>query len=288
MWLLLSLLTAFGTSVQDILSKRLSTRVSPYITAWAVSFFAVPFLAVLFFWEKPPALHAEFWPALLVTTLFVTTSSVFFFKAIEASDLSLTIPMLSFTPLFLLVTSPIIVGEFPKPWGILGMLFIVLGCYILFYHPDQEDILAPFRRLIKAKGSRYMLIVAVLYSIGGNIDKIGMRASSPLMWSISLNAAVGIFLGVIMMARVRRPEVQVRSAWPWLLLLGCCMAVVMMLQMNALKLAIVPYVIAIKRTSIIMTSLWGLWLLKEQGQKERLMAVGFMIAGVFIISFAGS
>ncbi len=286
MWLVLSFLTAVGTSAQDILSKRISRRVSPYITAWAVSFFSLPFLALLCLWEQPVVPSAEFWPALLATALVLTVSSVFFFKSIEQSDLSLTIPMLSFTPLLLLVTSPLIVGEFPKPMGILGMLLIVLGCYILFYHPGQEDVFAPFRRLIKARGSRYMLIVAVLYSIGGNIDKIGVRSSSPLTWSLALNAVVAVFLGVIMIVKVRDAQARVREVWPWLLAIGFCMALVMMFQMNALKLTLVPYVIAIKRTSVMMTALWGMWFLKEGGGRERLAAVGLMLAGIFVISFA--
>ena len=286
MWLVLSFLTALCTSAQDIISKRVSTRVSPYVTAWAVSFFSLPFLAVLFLWERPAIPLVNFWPALLASTIILSVSSIFFFKSIEMSDLSLTIPLLSFTPLFLLVTSPIIVHEFPKPFGIVGMILIVLGCYVLFYHPQQEDFLAPFRRLIKARGSRYMLIVAVLYSIGGNVDKIGMQSSSPLIWSFSLNAVVSAFLGGIMFHKVKDAPRQIRAHWPWLLGVGLCMALVMIFQMHALKLTIVPYVIALKRTSIIMTSLWGLWFLKESGARERLWAVAFMIIGVCVISFA--
>ncbi len=286
MWLLLSFLTAVFTSAQDILCKRVASRVSPYVTAWAVSFFSLPFLGVLFFWERPQVHHAEFWPALVTCTLILTVSSIFFFKSIEESDLSLTIPMLSFTPMLLLITSPIIVGEFPKPWGIVGMALIVLGCYVLFYRSGQEDILAPFRRLIKARGSRYMLIVAILYSIGGNVDKIGMRSSSPLTWSFILNAVVALTLGMILKAKVKDANAQIRGSWPWLVLIGLCMAIVMMVQMNALKIAIVPYVIAIKRTSIIMTSIWGLWFLKEHAGRERLLAVFLMVAGVLVISFA--
>ncbi|MBF0122957.1 MAG: EamA family transporter [Candidatus Omnitrophica bacterium] len=286
MWLILSFLTALCTSAQDIFSKRVSTRVSPYVTAWAVSFFSLPFLVVLFLWECPAWPSFNFWLALLTSTIILTVSSVYFFKSIEMSDLSLTIPLLSFTPLFLLVTSPIIVHEFPSPLGIVGMVLIVFGCYILYYHPQQEDFLTPFRRLIKARGSRYMLIVAILYSIGGNVDKIGMQNSSPITWSFSLNFAVSLVLGVIMFHKVKDASRQVRANWPWLVGIGLCMALVMIFQMHALKLTIVPYVIAIKRTSIIMTSLWGLWFLKESGMRERLLAVAFMVVGVCVISFA--
>jgi drug/metabolite transporter (DMT)-like permease len=286
MWLLLSFLTALCNSAQDIISKRLSTRVSPYVTAWAASFFSLPFLAVLFIWERPVSRGPDFWLALLITGVLLAIATVFFFKAIEASDLSLSIPILSFTPMLLLVTSPLIVGEFPRPLGIVGMVLIVLGCYALFYHPEQENIIAPFQRLMKARGSRYMLLVAILYSIGGNIDKIGVLNSSPLFWSVSLNVFVSMLLGIMMLARVKDAGKQVRMNWPWLAAMGFCLALMMMFQMNALKLTIVPYVIAIKRTSVILTSLWGVWFLKERGGWERILAVALMITGVFVISFS--
>lgn len=286
MWLLLSFLTALCNSAQDIISKRLSTRVSPYVTAWAASFFSLPFLLLLFIWDRPAGCGPDFWPALLVTGVLLAIATVFFFKAIEASDLSLSIPILSFTPMFLLVTSPLILGEFPRPWGIAGMVLIVFGCYALFYHPGQENILAPFRRLMKARGSRYMLLVAILYSIGGNIDKIGVRNSSPLLWSVSLNAFVGTLLGIMMLVKIKDVDKQVRSNWPWLMAMGFFLALMMMFQMNALKMTIVPYVIAIKRTSVILTSLWGVWFLREHGSWERILAVVLMVAGVFVISFS--
>jgi drug/metabolite transporter (DMT)-like permease len=286
MWLILSFLTAVSNSAQDIISKRLSTRVSPYVTAWAASFFSLPFLLILFIREHSLVHGPDFWLALLVTGVLLAVATVFFFKAIEAADLSMSIPILSFTPMFLLVTSPLIVGEFPRPLGIVGMAIIVFGCYVLFYQPGQENILAPFKRLMKARGSRYMLLVAILYSIGGNIDKIGVRNSSPLLWSLSLNAFVSTLLGCMMLIKVKNVDKQVRSNWPWLMAMGFCLALMMMFQMNALKLAIVPYVIAIKRTSVILTSLWGVWFLKERSTWVRILAVVLMVIGVFVISFS--
>jgi drug/metabolite transporter (DMT)-like permease len=286
MWLVLAFLTAVFTSGQDIISKRLSSRVSPYVSAWAVSFFSVPFLAFLFLWEKPVDLGPHFWHALFASTAILTASSFFFFRAIQLSDLSLTVPLLSFTPLFLLLTSPLMLREFPGPLGITGMVLIVTGCYLLFYHPQQENVLMPFRRLLNARGSRYMLFVALLYSIGANVDKIGMRNSSPLVWSLFLNFCVGIILGVWMLFKVPQAVRNLRQHWLWLVSMGLCMALAMIFQMYALKLAIVPYVIAIKRTSIILTSFCGAWFFREEWDRQRLWAVLLMLLGVFVISFA--
>jgi uncharacterized membrane protein len=106
------------------------------------------------------------------------------------------------------------------------------------------------------------------------------------LWSISLNAFVSFLLGIMMLVKVKDAQRQVRMNWLLLAAMGFFLALMMMFQMNALKLAIVPYVIAIKRTSVILTSLWGVWFLKERGGWERVWAVALMIMGVFVISFA--
>ena len=54
-----------------------------------------------------------------------------FFKALKKLDLSLAIPLLSFTPIFMLLSSFILLGEFPSLLGILGMILVVSGIYVL-------------------------------------------------------------------------------------------------------------------------------------------------------------
>jgi len=53
--------------------------------------------------------------------------------------------------------------------------------------------------------------------------------------------------------------------------------------MLALNLAIVPYVIAIKRTSTVMSVLWGTLVLREPGLRERLLGTLVMVLGVVLI-----
>lgn len=285
MWIPLILVTAFFTSLQDILGKRIIDRVDPYIVAWAWFFFSLPLLVPCLFAVGIPRLDLQFWQALGFSTALLTFASLFWFRAIKYSDLSIAVPMRALTPLFLLITSPIILGEFPSSLGILGIIFIVVGSYVIHLKERRNGFWGPFRSLIREKGSRYMLMVAILFSISGNLDKVGVIHSSPLMWLVALNLAVSIVMWGMMSKYTKNTWRQAKEVWPYLLALGLCSGLGLIFQMMAIKMTLVPYLIAVKRTSVIMTSLFGIFLFKEKGFKERIIGVVLMVLGVFIISF---
>ena len=285
MWLPLVLVTAFFVSLQDVFGKKIIHRTDPLIVAWGWFFFSLPLLVVCIIVDGIPRLGSLFWIALGVSTAFLTFASILYFKAIRYSDLSLAVPMLAFTPLFLLITSPIILGEFPGLIGIIGILFIVVGSYILHLKEWRKNLWEPFKCLIREKGIRYMLMVAVLFSISGNVDKIGVIHSSPFMWIFMLSFTLSITIGVVMLKRVNDIGEQVKSCWPFLAAIGICNGIALIFQMIAIQMTLVPYLVAVKRTSVIITSLFGFFLFKEKGFQERLFGILMMILGVFLISF---
>jgi len=283
-WLWLAILTALFTSLVDILSKTIIRKVDVYVISWGAMFFSLPFLYATLAVRGIPPIGQAFFPALGVSTVLLIVASILYFKAIRSSDLSVTMPMLTFTPLFLLVTSPLMLGEIPGPFGITGILLIVGGSYVLHFRHRHRGYLEPFFQLIRMPGPRYMLIVAAMYSIGSNIDKIGVVNSSPLMWITMMNTGVALGIGVIMVPKVRGLGPQIRSVWPVLLMMGLCNAVAVICQMTAITMTLVPYLIAVKRTSVVMTSLFGFFLFKEKGVKERLVGAFLMVLGVFLIA----
>ena len=56
--------------------------------------------------------------------------------------------------------------------------------------------------------------------------------------------------------------------------------------MTALQLALVSFVIAVKRTSALFNVLWGWLIFKEQGIKERIAGSMIMIIGVVVITLS--
>ncbi|WP_305045204.1 DMT family transporter [Geoalkalibacter sp.] len=287
MWLFLALLTALFESGKDVFGKQgLGAGADPYVMAWAWRLLALPFLLPLLPLALPATLGPHFWPALLAGAALNILAAVLYMKAIAEGELSLSVPLISFTPLFLLLTSPLLLREIPGTSGILGVLLIVAGAYLLNIGQWRRGWREPIRALLRQRSARLMLAVALIWSVSANIDKIGLLNSSPLLWAIAINAAIA--LGMLPLMVVRRSLGRPSSALPWrsLLLVGLCGGLATLCQMAAISLAQVPYVIAVKRLSILFTTLAGLFLLGERGLRERLAGTLVMLAGVLVLALA--
>ena len=103
-----------------------------------------------------PTLGAGFWPLLAVGGIFGAVTFFFYGRALREGDLSLTLPMLAFTPLFLLVTSPLTLGEFPGTGGLIGVCGVVAGSYVLNLRERRSGFWGPVRALWSNAGSRLM------------------------------------------------------------------------------------------------------------------------------------
>lgn len=283
LWMLLAMLTAVAESAKDILSKQRLRQADEYLVAWAWRCFALPcLLPPLLFLSLPP-LGPEFWHALLLSGSLNVVATVLYMKAIKASDLSLTVPMVAFSPLFLLLTSPLMLGETPDASGIAGVVLIVGGAYRLGAGESRAGLLAPLRALLAERGPRLMLLVALIWSVSANFDKIGVRNSSPLLWAAALNMFIAAALLPLVLQR-RRGRRLLPDGLKGLFLIGTAGGVGSICQMTAFNLTLVPYVIAIKRTSILMSSLWGHLCLGEAGLRQRVPAVLLMVAGVALLT----
>ncbi len=286
LWIVPAVLAALFASLQDVFSKKGLKDIDEYIVSWALRFFALPFLLPLLLFIEIPQLGPLFWTALLVNGLLIVVATILYMKAIKHSDLSLTIPMITFTPLFLLITSPLLIGEFPAFSGVIGVFLIVLGSYVLNIKERHNGFLAPFRALLKEKGPKLMLAVAFIYSITSNFDKIGIQNSSPIFWTIAVNIFIMLAMLPIMICKSKGCLRQIPMNYKALLPIGLFSAMALAAQMTAINLTLVAYVISVKRTGIIFGVLFGHFIFKEKGVKERLLGAAIMVLGVVLIAFS--
>lgn len=285
-WFYFALLAALSESFKDLCSKHGLRTVSPQLASLAASATPIPFLlAILMFTGSMPTLGPQYLPALVLGGTLNVLALFQFMRALQASDMSLAIPFISFTPIFLLITSPLLVNDVPKIQDITGILCIVAGTYILHLQSTQQGWLTPLWALISQPGPRRMLSVALIYSFSSNFDKIGVQNSSPIFWSLSITTVMtaGFF---IMFRFVPRPTIPtpLGQILGILLAIGLFQAMGLYFHNTALSLGSVPSVIAIKRTSILFAVLWGIVFLRERQGKERLAGATLMVLGMGVLA----
>ena len=285
MWVIYAVLNPFIDASRNVFSKKASMNVDSLVVSWINNF--IPFLLylpVLFFIELK--FNQQFFIAVLISGTVNTVATILYHRAISKGDISVVVPMLSFTPLFLVFISPLIVGEFPTAKGLIGIILIVVGSYLLNVNLKEKGILFPIKSLMKNKATRYMLIVAFIWSISANFDKKGIEASSILQYILFINLFVTIGTTIF---SISKGKFSFQSVWlerKNLFFVGALTSMGYFVHMTAISLTLVSYIIALKRTAGMISVILGYLFLKEQNIKERLLGATIMFIGVlFIVLF---
>ena len=286
LWLLLSLLAAIASAGISIFSKISLKDIDEYMTSWLFRVVTTLLMVPLVIVSGMPSLSKQFWHALLVGGSLNTLTTLLYMKSLKYADVSLATPLLTFTPLFLLVTSPIIMGEHPSPAGVIGVIMIVVGAYVLNLNDARHGLLKPLKLLVENRGARYMLLVAFIWSITSNYDKIGALASSTLFWIFEMNAYCSLLLTPLILKNKAFKSMSIENIKP-ALMAGTMHAFMSVFQIAAVTIALVAYVIAIKRMNAIISVMLAKLLLEEREIKYRIAGAAFMVAGAVLISIFG-
>lgn len=274
---------ALFQALTDVFTKKYAEGMSDAHLTLARFVFALPVLWGLSLIEGIPVVDKRIVFVYVAAAPLDILASFLYVRALRVSPISVTVPFLSFTPGFLIVTSFLILGEQPGPFGILGILMIVAGSYVLNISDGNKGIFYPFARILKEKGSCLMLLVAFIYSITSNFGKMGVTYSSPVFFA----ATYYTILSLMVLPMTLR-DTAIRGLFkPKLLYIGVCSALMIFFHFTAIKLTYVSYMISVKRTSLLFGIAFGVLIFKEKGFKEKLTGGVIMILGILFIAFLG-
>lgn len=277
-------ISTLAVSAKDAFAKKALKNIDEYVVAWASRCFALILILPLLFFARIPEIGNSFWKALFIGGTLNMLAILCYMKAVKSSNLSKVIPLLAFTPLFVLVTSRVMLSESPKFFGIVGVLLIVAGSYILNIKERTKGYIVPFKTLLTEKGARLMLLTAFLWSITSNYDKIGVENSSPVFWAFALNAFNSLLLFFLMICRSKDMKQQISSSFGTLLIIGFAVGIAFTAQMVALKYVFVSYVIAIEKLHILIAVFSGWLFFREKKEiREKLFGSVMMLVGVLLI-----
>ena len=113
MWLFFASLTAFFEACKDATGKQSLKSLDEYSVLFSFMAVGVVLLLPVLLISGVPPLLPGFWVALLIGGSLNILAFTLYVRALKLADLSLTVPLVTLTPLFLLATSPLIVQEWP-------------------------------------------------------------------------------------------------------------------------------------------------------------------------------
>src|SRR4051794_36819487 len=111
MWFALSLLTAVLVSVADSLGKKILQTQRPETVALIRPAWASVFLLALLPWAIPPLRAGNFWIPIAMAVPLEIAAALAFNKALQMAPISLVIPYMAFTPVFLIIGGRLFLGE---------------------------------------------------------------------------------------------------------------------------------------------------------------------------------
>lgn len=280
----LALAMALIKGFQSIYQRRNALDTDEFITAFSSRVFGAPVLLLAIAFYGVPDLTPKFLLLAIPQSAVIAGTSILIAKAYKASDASIVTPMFAISPLLVLFTSFIMLGELPDLLGLLGVVLIAVGAYVLKIK-NAKSILEPLKKLWHERGVQIILVVIIIYSVTANLDKIGVGMTSPVMWPLTIYTLSSIIMLPVMMKKSPDWKGKIVRDWKPLALLGGLGGVTIILQMMALELTLVSYVISIKRLSIPVTVILSYYLLNEKESFiERILGSALMAIGVILIS----
>jgi drug/metabolite transporter (DMT)-like permease len=288
-WLYLSLLCAFSLAAADAATKgwlgSYSSRELTLVRFGTTGLLMSPLLAGI---ETLAGLPPAFWLWVAALVPLEIAAMLLYMRAIRDHPLSLTLPYLAFTPVFVILTGYLLLGEQVDPSGMLGIALVFAGAWVLNQKHarirDWRSWVAPLAAILYEPGSRMMLGAALLYSLTSAMGKGAMRYMDPSLFGAFYFVLLGI--AAIVLFAVPKPRVLV-LVWrrPWaVLVVSLLNAGMVYTHFLAVQLVEVAYMIAVKRTSLLFGILFGALFFRERGLGIHVLAGGLMLAGAFLIA----
>lgn len=285
MWIIYSFISALAETTKDIIGKKGSQQTNIFITAFSLNFFALLVLTPILIYSGIPTLKPAFWYGVLAAAFTIPAWSILYMKAIKLSPLSLSVPMLAFNPAFTAILGIFFDKKMPSIQGWIGIILLGVGLYLLRLTKEtiKKGIFHPILMIKNEPGSIAMLGVALIWSIGAHVSKVIVTNSSPPMGAFigTLNAAIILFIIGVVKKQINISTLK--NGFKYLIPLGLFDGVSSFAMYLGLSIGITPYVISIKRTNMLWSSLMGKLIFKEQFDKTKLIGILTLLGAIILI-----
>jgi len=282
-WFILSLSSAFFSASLSAWLKKHFSDLSHFEMAICPLFYSMPLLLIAYCCISPPDFQIEYWYSLFQLLPFQTVGFFCQMIAIRVSPLSLTMPFLAFTPAFVVITGAVFLNESINVYGIIGIMAIVCGAYILHIDPKDRRILIPFYSMFNHMGALLMFVAAFCYGFAAVFGKKAILYSSPLYMGMHFFLFFNGLMTIILICSGKIRIQVLLKRFPHGLIAGAAMFGDIVSHCLGVSIAKVAYFVSLKRLNILISIAYGGIFFKETNLFVRATGAAFMMIGATII-----
>lgn len=291
MWFYLALLSAFFNALANIARRTHGSLAQPAELAWWTGLFSIPLgVGLVLVGERPLWTGSGYiLPAFLIAALS-SYGHVLLFRAYKFADASTVSPVSNLLPVFLVITSFLILGSTPSAMGLAGILLVVMGLYYSSVS-GKHTLGHPLRQILKNKGSRAMLGWVLLMAVSTAFTKVALQTAAAEYLMLVILIIEFVFISLYMLFRPRKHRIRhgekVIRRWGWHVAAIAVFATLNVYFMfKAVDLVDPSYVLAVKRLDVLLTILLAGLFLKEKHILRRFKGSVIAVIGVMIIFLA--
>ena len=276
----LSVLSALGASslivARDVVSKKVSTQVSPLVSSLASFLFAIPYyiliLSVLWISGLEDfSFRAGFWYFVFLRALSDTCAESGRMFSLKRGELSSVAAIISLHPLITLLTSPLITGDPISSSIVYGVLLATLGTYFFTKVAIKMD----------AKTLLISFATAVFFSLNNCFDRLSVLSASATLSGFAMNtfAALMTLPFVLFSVGARKSGGELISSYRPFLLRGLFETIFMVAKLFAMTALQAPVLSALLRLSLVLQVIAGRTFFHEKDLIYRIIGSILIIAG---------
>jgi len=285
-WLFLSLASGILVAVKNVITRKLVFLTDRWVILYSKYLFVSLFALLLILFTGIPEIKPAFYYSIIIASVIDVMAGACFLNAIASTQLAKTFPLVAFTPIFLIGTSFVFLGELPSISALAGILLIVCGAYLLGAESIKVGVLEPIRLLLKEKGQQQMLIAAFLFSFMAVFFKKAILNSSPFFAFAITQLLSTLFLTLLFLKKKTLGLLfkGTTDNFKPLFVAGIVGFLSGITLFAAFKLGLAAYVISVRRTSILFTIILGYVFFKEDHLIKSLIIGSIMVLGILLIS----
>lgn len=285
-WIPLAISSAVFESFKDACGKISSQKSDKHTSAFSLHLITFVASTVWLVFSGIPELRSSFWWGTVAFLPLTPLWTYLYLRALRQAPLSTTLPLMATNPVFTLIIASIINKTVPSIGGMVGVGLISVGIYVANLKTDKNaSLLTPFTTIVRNPGAQSMLAVAFLWSLGAIFSQWKVQGSNA-WFSTWTSAVIGLLTTVVVAWRSHAP-IKMRSLRHLQLSQWGMSGFYFLANLAssiALQTAPTEYVHAIKRGSIIGSSVLGFTWFKETVSLAKVVGLTLLAIGVIVIT----